>query len=221
MFRSRVKPIVIPQAEHLRIVGTLALLWGNADFEPPPVERGSLVAGMGLHDRGYGPLDNSPIGEMAAGEWEKIARAGFYGEYRDAVADLIAKYHVRRLASHGSSPERKALAEEFGHAIAEKLDGLGMSPKLFERLDRVTNLCDMVSFDFCFGEPAAGSASVFPRNGEEKEVEVGYRIDGEKITLAPWPLSVEVHESYIIAYLAEGYPDRLDPVILPYRLART
>ena len=68
MFKSRSRPIVIPQSEHLRLVGTLARLWGNDDFDLPPVERNSMIAGMALHDRGYSQLDNSAIGEMSEEE---------------------------------------------------------------------------------------------------------------------------------------------------------
>ena len=56
---------MIPQSEHLRLVGAMAMLWGNENFDVPPVERNSMMAGMALHDRGYGVLDNSAIGEMA------------------------------------------------------------------------------------------------------------------------------------------------------------
>ena len=31
MFKSKQRPIVIPQWEHQKLAGTLALLWGNAD----------------------------------------------------------------------------------------------------------------------------------------------------------------------------------------------
>ena len=37
MFISKQRPIAIPQWEHQKLAGTLALLWGNADFERPPV----------------------------------------------------------------------------------------------------------------------------------------------------------------------------------------
>ncbi len=35
MFKSKLRPIAIPQFEHEKLVGTLALLWGNAAFELP------------------------------------------------------------------------------------------------------------------------------------------------------------------------------------------
>jgi hypothetical protein len=74
MFKSKRMPIVIPQSEHLRLVGTLAMLWGNLDFDLPPIERNSMIAGMGLHDRGYGLLDNSAIAV-----WRKLSGTGSPG----------------------------------------------------------------------------------------------------------------------------------------------
>jgi len=59
MFKSKRRPIVTPQSEHLKLVGTLAMFWGNDDFDLPPIERESMVLGMGTHDRGYGYLDLS------------------------------------------------------------------------------------------------------------------------------------------------------------------
>ncbi|GAB4573094.1 MAG: hypothetical protein Fur0017_26230 [Anaerolineales bacterium] len=70
-----------------------------------------MIMGMGLHDRGYGYLDNSPIGCMRDEEWEVIARRGFEMECSDVVADTVIKYHFRRLASHGSSEIRKSFLE--------------------------------------------------------------------------------------------------------------
>lgn len=72
-----------------------------------------MIMGMGLHDRGYGYLDNSPIGCMRDEEWEVIARRGFEMECSDVVADTVIKYHFRRLASHGSSEIRKSFLNYF------------------------------------------------------------------------------------------------------------
>ena len=53
MFKSKLRPITIPQAEHGKLAGTLALLWGNAQIERPAIDFASFVMGVGLHDRGY------------------------------------------------------------------------------------------------------------------------------------------------------------------------
>jgi hypothetical protein len=67
--RCSQRPIAIPQWEHQKLAGTLAVLWGNADFVRPSVPFDSFVMGIGLHDRAYGPLDNLPIGELPEEEW--------------------------------------------------------------------------------------------------------------------------------------------------------
>lgn len=48
MFKSKRRSIVTPQSEHLKLVGTLALWWGNEDFDLPPIERLSMGIGMGF-----------------------------------------------------------------------------------------------------------------------------------------------------------------------------
>jgi hypothetical protein len=218
MFKSKRRAIVTPQSEHLKLVGTLAMLWGNDDFDSPPFDRSSLIMGMGLHDRGYGSLDNSAIGGMSEEEWYEIARRGFYMQYSDVIADTIAKYHIRRLASHGESPERKAMTAEFSQAIDKQLEQYGLSREVFDRTDHMTNLCDKISFDFCMDVPASDKISIYPRNNGDEKVLVQYHVEDGLIRLMPWPFSVTSYEGYLIAYRSAGYPEKLDPVILPYRL---
>ena len=220
MFKSKRRPILTPQSEHLKLVGTLAMLWGNDDFDTPPIERNSMIAGMGLHDRGYGYLDNAPIGEMGDDIWFPIARHGFYMECSDVVADTLVKYHFRRLASHGQTEARNELAAEFSTSIDEQLKEHDLSKSLFDRMDRITNLLDLISFNFCFDVPASGEVSIFSRNDEGTEVTVHFEVEDGVIHVDPWPFSIDEHVGYLVAYYVEGYPERLDPFILPYRLQR-
>ena len=220
MFRSKRRPIITPQSEHLKLVGTLAMLWGNDEFDMPPIERDSMISGMGLHDRGYGYLDNSPIGGMSDEEWQGIARCGFNMEGTDAVADAIVKYHIRRLASHGTTDIRRALYAEFQQGVENHLQRHNLSHTLFDRMDRITDLLDRLSFELCFDVPASGSIAIFPRNDEDKEVTVEYHVENGEINVTPWPFSVDDHRGYLVAYQTNGYPERLDPVILHYHLKR-
>ena len=220
MFKSKRRPIVTPQSEHLKLVGALAMLWGNDDFDLPPIERESMVLGMGTHDRGYGYLDNHPIGGMDASEWFPIARRTFYMPCSDVIADTIVKYHFRRLASHDDSPERKVLTEEFSKGIDEHLDKNNLSEQLFTRIDRITNLCDSLSFSLCFDVPASGKISIFPRNDEDTEVTVKYHVENGIISANPWPFSVESYQGYLLAYKSDGYPETLDSIVLTYELKR-
>ena len=220
MFKSKRRPIVTPQSEHLKLVGTLAMLWGNDEFDFPPIERNSMIAGMGTHDRGYGYLDNHSIGRMDDSEWFPIARRTFYMPCSDVVADTIVKYHFRRLSSHDDSPGRKALTAEFSAAIYEHLEKHSLSMDLFDRIDRITNLCDSLSFSFCFDVLASSEISIFPRNGEDMQVNVKYHVEDGIINVNPWPFSVDSYAGYLVAYKSDGYPETLDPVILTYTLKR-
>ena len=220
MFKSKRRPIVIPQSEHLRLVGALAILWGNDDFDLPPVERNSMVAGTALHDRGYGLLDNSAIGEMSEDEWQAIARRSFSMYSSDIVADTIVKYHIRRLASYSDTDERKAMTSEFSQAIDEQIKSHNLSKQIFDRMDRITQLTDNISFAFCFDVPDSGEVSIFPRNEKDQEISINYQIEDGVIHVSPWPFSVARYEGYILAYPLDGYPERLDPFILNYRFER-
>ena len=179
-----------------------------------------MVAGMALHDRGYGHLDNSAIGEMSEDEWQGIARRSFSMYNSDIVTDTIIKYHVRRLASYYNTHERKALAVEFSQAIKEQLQAHNLSKVIFERLDRITELTDNISFLFCFDVPDSGVVSIFPRNNSDTEVPVQYDVADGVMRVTPWPFSVDQFEGYIFAYHLDGYPARLDPFVLTYRLER-
>ena len=220
MFKSKRRLVVTPQSEHLKLVGTLAMLWGNDEFDTPPIERASMIMGMGTHDRGYGYLDNHPIGGMKDSEWFPIARRTFYMPCSDVVADTIVKYHFRRLASHDDSAERKALTAEFSAALDEHLKAHNLSKELFDRIDRITDLCDSLSFSFCFDVPASGEISVFARNAEDTETTVKYHVEDGVLSPDPWPFSVDRYEGYLVAYKTDGYPEQLDPIILPYMLKR-
>jgi hypothetical protein len=218
MFKSKQHTVAIPQSEHQKLAGTLALLWGNADFERPPVPFESFLMGVGLHDRAYGPLDNLPIGEITEEEWLALTRSGFEMTWADPIADLITKMHLKRLASYGSAPARQAMTAEMAQAIQVQIQRHGLDATTFERIDRITNLCDSIAFDFCFEAPAEGVVRIFPRNDRDEEVAVGYRIESCAIQVEPWPFGVDSHKGYLVGSRLEGYPVVLEPVIISYQL---
>jgi hypothetical protein len=220
MFKSKLRPIVIPQSEHQRLAGALALLWGNSFFERPQLPFTSLIAGIGLHDRAYGELDPFPIGELPEDEWLKLTRHGFYMPWSDPAADLITKLHLKRLVSWVASPERQALLAEMEHVIDRQVEQNALSRTEFDRIDRLTDFCDSVSFDFCFEQPGQGAVTVFPKNDSEGSLSVRYIIEAGKIQIDPWPFSVESYTGYLVGYDRNRYPNLLEPVIVPYRLAK-
>lgn len=219
MFKSKRRPIVVPQWEHEKLAGTLALLWGNAEFARPPVPSDSFLTGIALHDRAYGHLDNVPIGEMAEETWFEVAHRGFVTmAWADPVADVIARQHIQRLMSYRQTPESQARAAAMAAAIAAQIEQIGLPAALLARIDRVTKLCDDIAFNFCFEAPVEGSVRVFPHYDQDTEVEVHFRIADGVITADPWPFGVDRHTGYLVGYQREGYPDVLEPVMVYYEL---
>lgn len=220
MFKSSRRPIVIPQSEHLKLAGTVALLWGNDAFEFPPLPRLAVVAGNALHDRGYGYLDNHPIGGMDDEEWFPIARRGFVMPSSDPIANTITRYHILRLLSHRDTPGRRALAQELRPMMEDEMAQHGLNANLFTQVDRMTDLCDRVSFAFCFEEPTESEMQVFARYSPPERRTVRYGITESEITLDPWPLQVDKYSGYLVGYRQDGYPERSEALIIPYRLSR-
>ncbi len=220
MFKSKLRSIVIPQAEHGRLAGTLALLWGNANFDPPPLDPISFVAGVSQHDRGYGFADPWPLGETPEEKWLEITRTGFYRPCSDLLADLVVKLHLRRLTGWMISAERQALQTEMDRVLRAQIARTNLPAEMWQRIDRLTRFCDSVAFDFCFEQPTSGSVAVFPRNGSDEELPLRYTVQPGTILIQPWPFSVKTYTNYLAGYRLEGYPDVLDPVIVPFELSQ-
>ncbi len=180
--------MVIPQAEHARLSALIALHWEL----PPPLPFASFVAGVALHDRGYGELDDDAIGEVSTDRWLHIQRAGFAPRGEDAVVDLVVAMHVQRLVSGTDDPRREAVAAEMAAALPAIRAAAGVSAEDAAAADRVTHQCDLVSFDFC-EQPGA-------------------------MTLAPWPLCVAELRDVVRGFRRDGYPHTLEPVVLEFAL---
>jgi hypothetical protein len=218
MFKSQLRAINFPQSEHLKLVGALAYLWGNGQFELPPLPRLSIVAGIANHDRAYGFLDHFAIGEMDDAVWLPIARRGFWMACADPVADLIPRHHILRLVAKQDTAERQALVQEMGSAIAEQIEQTGLDPELLKQVDRMTQFCDRVSYDFCQESPAEGQVEVYRRYGNAETQALRYQIQGSEIFVNPWPFEVESYQGYILGYQREGYPQRPDSLVVPYQI---
>jgi hypothetical protein len=216
MFRSAVRDVIFPQAEHARLAGAIALAWGNGQFARPPVPFESFVRGVTLHDRGYGQLDTDEIGRVDPARWAEIQLAGFHERSGDAVADMVVGLHVHRLASGFQSEPAQVAAREMRPKLSGLMAAAGVSEIDAMHTDRITNLCDMVAFDFSFEHPERGSVSV-NAGPDRGPVDVTYALDGEGgITLSPWPLGLPQLPGLILGFEADGYPERLVPVVAEF-----
>jgi hypothetical protein len=204
MFRSRRRPLIFTQADHARLAATIALNW----HEPPPLPFESFVRGVADHDRGYGEHDDAEIGTVDNSRWVEIQLAGFRPRGEDAVVDLVAALHIRRLlAPPGDDLEAAALAE-LDDLLPALLAAAGVTPETAEQADAVTNVCDRIAFQFPFEQPATGDVRG-----------IAYRLDGRgAIELDPWPLGVPSLRGLVPAFEAAGYPERLVPVVVPFDL---
>ncbi len=217
MFRSRRRPVVFPQLEHARLAAAVALAWDD-EVAPVPLPRESFVAGVALHDRGYGEHDDDEIGAVPDDRWLAVQRRGFTPVGGDAVVDLVVAMHVRRLVSHRSNDAARRALAEMDAALVEVRADAGVPEEDAATADRITDLCDRVAFDFCLEQPASGVVAVSGRDGGS--IALAYEVDGRgNVALDPWPLRPRTVTGIVLGYAAEGYPGRLEPVVTPFTLA--
>jgi hypothetical protein len=198
VFRSKNRPVVYPQAEHARLSAVIAAAWGNENVSRPPLPFESFVRGVELHDRGYGELDNDALGEIPQDLWLQIMRRGLEAQDADPVVDLVVVMHIRRLVSNADA----GLGAELDAAYSAGLQAAGISERTAAAADVVTDLCDRLSFSFCFEEEGAGMVGRFTYSVTP---------DGAAV-LTPWPLGIQELTETMIGYRADGYPKQLDPV---------
>jgi len=204
MFRSRRRPLIFTQADHARLAATIALNW----HEPPPLPFESFVRGVADHDRGYGEHDDAEIGTVDNSRWVEIQLAGFRPRGEDAVVDLVAALHIRRLLAPPEDDLEAAALAELDDLLPALLAAAGVTPETAEQADAVTNVCDRIAFQFPFEQPATGDVRG-----------ISYRLDGRgAIELDPWPLGVPSLRGLVPAFEAAGYPERLVPVVVPFDL---
>lgn len=219
MFRSKTRQLIVPQSEHARLAASLAVWWGNKDFDRPPVASDTFLKSVLLHDRAFGYFDTHPIGEMSDEVWIRLQRRGLQGDDGDRVADILIQQHIKRLAGHIKGQIGKHFRDEIEHLIVKEVTELGLDREDLERADRVMALCDAMAFDFSFELPVHSSAFVYPYNNAHGEVEVQYQIHPEgEIQVSPWPFALNSYSGYVLGYRSAEYPQKLLPVFLPYHL---
>lgn len=220
MFRSKIRPINLPQYEHAKLAGNLAAHWGNDHFPRPPIDFTGFVNGVTLHDWNYRTLDNSPILGMNDDERLALFRKGVAYHFEDATTDIVVLLHLRRLLGWWGTAESQPLIFQIDERIAARVMETENTLDQFYQTDTITNLCDIIAFHFGFEVEKEGQVAVYA--GQNEKVAVTYRIaPNEPITIDPWPFAVPNFSGLLIAYERDGYPDTLRPVVLPYSVQPT
>ncbi len=166
------------------------------------------MRGVADHDRGYGEHDADQIGAVESERWTEIQRRGFTPRGEDHVVDLVVALHVRRLLSSRADAFEQRASDEVDALLPSLLERAGVTPEAADAADAITNVCDRLAFAFCFEEPASGRVRGFV-----------YELDAEgTITLDPWPLDLPRLVGLVTGFEADGYPDRLVPVVAPFEL---
>jgi len=217
MFKSKKRPVIVTQAEHGRLSGILASLWGNEHFDRPAMNFESFVLGVTFHDRGYGMTDNAPIGEADPKEWREIQRLGIINGFNDdPIANIVALMHIKRLLRWMNDEELVDLARQ---QIRQSLIKTDVPKSAFEWADHITRLCDNMSFDFSFEANLQEPVEVFPRVNSDEMVTIYHRLEDDgTLYVKPWVFSVESYSGFVTGYNADTYPDKLDPVYMPFKL---
>lgn len=217
MFRSKTRNLIFPQSEHLRLSGALALHWGNEHFERPALPFDSFVMGAALHDWGHGFFDMNEIGAMDEAARVRSMTNLVHARLADPVAETVMLYHVKRLM--GDQVIYDELRPILKQRIDDNLNKLGLASSPFEQADRITELTDMISFDFCFDRPIERAILVYAKLTDAEQTPVTYEIVGDgRIRLDPWPLRVDSLVGYMLAYEADGYPEERVPQVVSYEV---
>ncbi len=138
--------------------------------------------------------------------WIAIQEAGFTPTGDDPVVDLVVAMHVQRLVSWGRSDADQAVAARMAAELPLFQAAAGVDAATAAAADAITNLCDMVAFDFCVERATSGSVAVPPTAGADP-VAVSYHLDGGGgIVLSPWPLGVAELSGLAIAFRSDGLP---------------
>jgi len=213
MFISKERKVVIPQSEHQRLAGILAMHWGNHEFTLPTINRNSFNLGVATHDRAFGCLDTAALGQIS--EEDRVVQVDQWLDtsYSDVAAELVILLHVRRLMN---TPELQTLYQKLDARIQEIISTSDLDLTVYEQADTVTDFCDLIAFDFSFESDASRTVTVY--QNQSTTTDITYKLSDGKITVDNWPFNVPKIEGYILGYQQAGYPENLQPIILSFEI---
>ncbi len=222
MFRSKKRNIVIPQSEHARLAGILAYFWGNENFDKPVIDFDSFVEGVAFHDWAYGINDDLPLGKLSDDKWLEIVEKGAELEFENPIVEIIAKLHIKRLIIGKNFESNAIIINSIDSDVNSKIKLTNYSLEEFLWADRITNLCDMMAFDFSYELNGERNISVCPKRNLDQKEDIRFNIlDNGVIKVNPWPFSVSEINGFIISYSADKYPLKLIPGIMKYSIIKS
>ena len=217
MFRSKSRGVIITQFEHARFAYQLAAQYGNEDFDLPNIPMNSFLTGVLFHDRGYGIIDEYEIGQMSEDTHVEVLAKGGLEQCSDPVADIVARFHILRLLGNNNTTRRNEISIKLDQLNNKVLADHNLDRELFKKADRITDLLDFTSFDFCNEVFNEKELLVYPKYDSAKEVGIKHRvISMNEIVVNPWPFKEETITGEILGFKISCYPTKLDPVLISF-----
>lgn len=220
MFRNESKGIVIPQQEHARLAGFLAMIWGNEKFSAPSIGLESLSIGIAHHHQGYGALDTIDFKKADPDQIVNILWADCQKTTWNVDADLVNLYHQlrlvdRRISRVGASPQLENLRSQIDKQMKQNLGDSIYKENDFLWADRITDICDRTAFLFCSGGLHEEDVPVYQNRAGQSTVTVKITV-GETVKVRPWPFKVGPLHRDIVGYQESSYPHHLIPEMLEF-----
>jgi len=213
MFISKTRAIAVPQSEHQRLAGILAYHWGNEDYCLPDINRESFLLGVATHDRAFGVLDTMALGNISEQQRVEQVDEWISAPYENPEAELVVLLHVCRLMD---TPERQGLHQKLDARIQELVTAHELNLTAYEEADTITDLCDLIAFDFSFEAEISRTHVVY--QNQTASTEITYHLAKRKVILDKWPFNVPKIEGYILGYEQDGYPEKLKPIQLNFEI---
>lgn len=214
VFRRRNQNTVIPQYEHTKIAGHLATYFGNEIFPRPDLEWNDFLLAVQNHDMGYGVpgKDIFEIGNITRDDREKLLKDCVSVDFGNVTAEILVKQHFLRLINNDEFLDFYLWLNEDVQSLIESSN---VDTEQFNVADRIFDLLDAISFDFCW-QADASDYTVKLFNSSNTETEVEFQIKDNVIRVNPWPFKLSAIEGAITAFDAGGYPDILNPRLVDY-----
>lgn len=217
MFESKVRSINITQFEHARFAGILAEAWGNEAFDKPAINFDSFLNGVVFHDWHYGLIDTLSLSDYKIEEWMTMAEKGATIWFDDPIVDIVSKLHLKRLL--GNKAIVSKLIGQVDQRISKRLSETKHTLEQFMWADKITCFCDYLAFDFSFEKPLKDSLVVHPKVSTSQETSITYSIEKNNIVVVnPWPFNQSVLSGIMVAYQRTGYPEKLQPIAIQYKV---
>lgn len=212
----------IPQQEHARMAGLLALHWGNKNFKLPAFRIEDLIEGITFHHLGYGQNDSIRFDQLNDDELAEIFAADTNVTLISVEAELVNLFHHQRLINNrikDSNSEKLIHTKKFiESAIANRLKQSDFKESDFIFANTITQLCDKIAFNFCLGQEVETTIAVHSNPKNLNTIDVTHSIKGKQIIVDPWPFKIAKIHGFIIGYTDDNYPDKLLPKLLEYEV---